>query len=87
MTGKIPTVQRDSLTGMMTRQCACFWLGWLIEEHDFEGGVFDSAEQRSKAIDTYVNLKATQDMQGGFSWSVLEKLVERYTNTTGDNNG
>jgi len=78
MIGRIPTVQRDSLTGMMTRQCACYWLGWLIEEHDFAGGVFDSADQRNKAVDTYTNLKLSLDIQGGFSWDVLESLVERY---------
>ena len=70
--GKIPTVERDTLSGALTTKCAAVWYAFLAEEAYFNGDVATHDKYMSAAE------SLARGPQGFLYSKRLEEEIKKY---------
>jgi len=70
--GRIPAIERDTLSGALTTKCAAVWYAFLAEEAYFEGdmGTHDAFMGAAESL--------SRSPQGSLHSKKLEEKIRRY---------
>lgn len=70
---KLPQVEHDKVTGMLSGRCAANWYDFLADEYSFEGDQVKADSYKMKATSMKIVMPASVKDK------VLETEIEKYT--------